>query len=187
MTIDEIVKALVETSELFSAKFIENVVPDQPGLYTIFVDNKKSLPSPYFEYLDKRKSNLIYLGKASKSLLKRLVKQDLKHESPSTFFRAIGPILGYRPPFGSLIGKKNRRNYIFNHSDTEEIIEWIRLHLYVRFLIAPKNNNDILKMEGVAITSLTPLLNTVYNPLALIELSRLRLLCREIAQGIKEK
>ena len=86
-------------------------VPARPGYYAIYGDDAGHLPSPYCDLLIGRGTDLLYIGIATVTLHGRLVEQDLRHERPSTFFRGIGPILGYRPHQGSLVGKANQNNY----------------------------------------------------------------------------
>ena len=174
--------ASLTTGELISAKAAGNNLPHKPGLYAIFIDDPHSLPEPFAAYLKKQNMNLIYVGKTTDSLFSRLFEQDFRHKSPSTFFRAIGPILGYRPPKGSLSGKANQNNYKFSPADTQAIIDWINEHLSIRYVVMPSGEATLL--EPTAITTLTPLLNTQHNPHALPELKKLRDECRKIAASI---
>ena len=87
-----------------------NQVPGVPGYYSIFVDVPDSLPEPFATRLNKKNTSLVYVGIATKSLAKRLIEQDLTHKNPSTVFRGLGALLGYRPIRGSLHGKKNQNN-----------------------------------------------------------------------------
>lgn len=75
----------------FDVEKAKTKVSGVPGIYSIFIDNQDGLPSPYSEVLKSRKSSLIYVGKASRSLSKRLVEQDLMHRGPSVFFRTRVP------------------------------------------------------------------------------------------------
>ncbi|MGH9316984.1 MAG: GIY-YIG nuclease family protein [Thermoanaerobaculia bacterium] len=156
------------------------MVPPRPGYYSIWIDDPVNLPAPYGDYLRERDTTLLYVGIATKSLLERLVEQDLRHKSASTFFRAIGPILGFRPPRGSLIGKKNTRNYTFAREDTNSIVAWIDAHLSVGFVENPAPAESV---EGGAIQQLRPLLNSKHNPDALPALAALRAECRELANS----
>lgn len=155
------------------------VVPGQPGLYAIFVDEAASLPDPFGGILSTRKTRLIYVGKAD-NLSSRLIGQDLRHEQPSTFFRGIGAVLGYRPPVGLLRGKSNQNNYRFSAADTQRIIKWIDAHLAVNAVALPQGEPE--RYEPEVIRQLTPLLNTAHNPEALRELADLRAECRRIAR-----
>jgi hypothetical protein len=156
----------------------EPLVPSRPGLYAIFVDRCSSLPEPFSADLAVTGSTLIYLGKAGSSLRARLVDQDLNHKSPSTFFRGIGAVLGYRPPAGSK-AKGAEKNYTFSDADERKIVEWIYAHLLISWVeLEPGEPEDV---EPGLIRGLCPLFNTVHNPKAHPELARLRALCRAIA------
>lgn len=163
-----------------SAALAADVIPSRPGYYSIWIDDPDNLPQLYADWLRADETKLIYVGIATKSLLRRLVEQDLQHKSPSTFFRGIGPILGYRPVKGSLVGKSNQNNYKFSKEDTASIIGWIESHLSVRVVEeSPTSGNT----EAGVIRNLCPLLNTTHNPDALGELAQLRKECREIARA----
>ena len=109
MGLAEIVRLLSSEAQLVSAKDAEKLVPDQPGLYSVFIDDSAILPAPFSEYLSKKGSLLIYLGKASTSLQSRLVAQDLRHKGASTFFRGLGAVLEYRPSSGARSSGRGRR------------------------------------------------------------------------------
>jgi hypothetical protein len=161
------------------ARDAEKIVPCGPGFYSIIVDDPMNLPEPFGSILSKRGTPLLYIGVASKSLQERLVTQDLRHKRPSTFFRGIGAILGFRPPRGSLIGKGNQNNYRFDRADTEEIIAWIDKHASVRYIEVDTSQHP--KAEALAISQHRPLVNKHHNPQALSVLEDLREECRRIA------
>lgn len=152
--------------------------PRSTGYYTIFVDTPDSLPPPFGELLRKRETKLIYIGIATSSLLGRLAEEDLRHKGPSTFFRGIGAILGYRPPVGSLLGRSNQNNYRFSAPDTASVIRWIDAHLSVAWLEA---RPALETSEAFAIRKYRPLINTKHNPEPEPELAALRAECRQIA------
>lgn len=181
MNVDQIIRQLASAARLVPAKNAEAQVPDCPGLYSIFVDHAKVLPSPFGEHLSQKRTSIIYLGKASRSLQTRLVRQDLRHKQPSTFFRGIGAILGYEPLAGSLKGKKNQNNYKFGKRDTESIVDWIDSHLSIRWITTKSEEVEVY--EGAAISALKPLLNTSNNPDPVPELAELRQKCRLIARS----
>ena len=132
----------------------ERNAPDAPGLYAILVESPGSLPSPFGEELENRNTNLLYVGKASGSLSKRLVEQDLFGNNHSTFFRSIGAVLDYRPPRRSLRGKKNQFNYRFSPDDRRKIVKWLDRNIRVRWVeSAPRD------LEAKLITRLQPILN----------------------------
>lgn len=176
---DILIKRLANAKQV-PAALADGNVPGRPGYYSIWIDDPDHLPRLYANRLRADKTSLIYVGIATESLLKRLVEQDLHHKSPSTFFRGIGPILGYRPPRGSLVGKSNQNNYKFTKDDTALIIRWIESHLSVRVVEESPARGDI---EAGVIRTLRPLLNSTHNPAALGELAQLRKECREIARS----
>ena len=168
-------------SSAVPASEAESCVTSEPGLYSIFIDKAETLPPPFNEYQLKKKHLMIYFGKATESLLTRLVEQDLRHVNPSTFFRGIGAVLGYRPAAGSLKGKSNQNNYKFSPTDTQQIIKWINDHLFIRWLSL--NVDEIESYEPSCISTIRPLLNTKHNPEASKELADLREECRRIARS----
>jgi len=158
----------------------EKRVPDQVGIYSIIIDHSRNLPTLYKKYQMAKKHNVIYLGKAERTLFKRLVEEDLRHKRASTFFRSIGAILGHRPPKGSLKGKKNQNNFKFSEKDTQKIINWINRHISVKYRIL--DPAEIQRLEKICIKKIKPLLNLKNNPKRLVELENLRNKCRKIAQ-----
>jgi hypothetical protein len=171
----QIAKLLLESTSRCSARKAKQRVPNSPGLYAIFVDEADELPAPFAKILHDQRTELIYIGIAKKSLLTRLVEQDLHHRRSSTFFRSLGTVLDFRPPAVSLLGG----NYKFSKPDTDAIIEWIDEHLSVRWFCmdpAPK------KAETEAIKCLRPLLNITDNPAALPALRKLREECLALAR-----
>jgi hypothetical protein len=166
-----------------AARGAEQQVAPGPGFYAIFVDIADSLPPPFSQTLRDQRTELIYIGIATKSLIERLVDQDLRHRNSSSFFRSLGAILGYRPPVGSLSAKKNQSNYKFSSRDTKDIVEWIDLHLSIRWLpVSPAAN----AAEEAAIRRHRPLLNITHNPTPSRELQDLRQLCRALAMQAPE-
>jgi hypothetical protein len=177
---DSISKALENDAALHSVAIAHTVVPAEPGFYSIFIDEAGSLPNPFDRHLCNKDTRLIYIGVASRSLFGRLVEQDLRHRNPSTFFRGIGAVLGYRPLAGSLVGKRNQNNYKFSTVDTEAIDAWCREHLTVRFVAT--DTSQYPNAERHAIGRNCPILNTTHNPECLSELAELRQCCRSIAR-----
>lgn len=153
-------------------------VPPLPGYYAIFVDSPKSLPKTYGSFLEKRRTCLLYIGIATKSLLQRLIEQNMEHKHPSTFFRGIAPILGFRPPIGSLVERRNQNNYFFSKDDTLQIVEWLEKHLFVSWV---QDSSTQKQVESEIIKLNRPLLNTQHNPDKLEALAQLRKECRMIA------
>ena len=178
---DEVSAELSPERGLVGIETAERQIPATPGLYAIYVDAFRSLPAPFSEKLKTCATKLIYVGQASKSLEKRFFQQDLRGKSNATFYRGIGAVLGYRPPAGSVKGKRNQNNYRFSRDDRQEINRWIDRHLLVRWCecSAVKLNN----FEPDLIRKWKPLFNKTHNPAPYPSLARLRDECREIAKG----
>jgi len=177
---DDIAELLMNGKSYCSAGEAEQQVPTKPGYYTIFVDSTNALPAPFAKILrDQETGLLLYIGIAKRSLLARLVHQDLHHFKPSTFFRSIGAILDYRPPVGSLLWQQNQCNFKFRAADTRKIIEWIEEHLSVRWhCVSPA----LPRVEEKLIKLHQPLLNIAHNPSPVEALKALRQECRKIAR-----
>lgn len=154
-------------------------IPRRPGYYAIYVNDTSAFPSPFREELARRGTHLIYIGIATVSLHERLLEQDLRHGRPSTFFRGIGAILGYRPQSGSLNGMSNQNNYKFSTSDTAEINRWMAANLSVNWV---EESPALASFEKALIRAHQPLVNTTHHPAPSRELAALRLLCRSIAR-----
>lgn len=169
---------LLNEEKFKSAAIVDNLIPDEPGLYCIRIIDENKLPKPFDSYLRERKHNIIYIGIASKSLRTRFLNQELRAVGHGTFFRSIGAVLGFRPEKGSLTGKANKRNYKFKQRDEVEIINWINSNLIVNWLTFTGNFE---KEETVIIERNLPLMNLAKNPKALKELSELRAECVRIA------
>jgi hypothetical protein len=154
------------------------LVPHTPGYYGIFIDDAYALPKPFQSLLVQRRTKLIYIGIATRSLYKRLVEQDLLHQGASTFFRGLGAILEFRPPPGSLAGKAKQNNYRFSVIDTTAIRTWIWEHLSVSWVEA---NPALKEVETLLIRKYFPIMNKDHNPAPVLELADLRRECRIIA------
>ena len=169
---------ILEEKYFHSAAVIDEIVPEDPGYYCFRIKNINDLPESFALELRNRKHNILYIGLASKSLNKRMLKQELRARGHGTFFRSIGAVLGFRPERGSLLFKKNKRNYKFNKDIENQIIQWINDNLIVRW----KTVDSIKENEETKlIQNFKPLLNIAKNPLALSLLSDLRRECVEIA------
>lgn len=173
-------KVLMNEKNFKSARIIDNLVPDNPGLYCIRVKDINKLPKPFDSIAKDRNHNIIYIGIASQSLSKRFLNQELRAKGHGTFFRSIGAVLGYKPNEGSLLTKSNKRNYTFLTSDEQEIIEWINANLIINWV---EFNGDFESVEAGIIRKHLPLLNLAKNPLALKQLSNLRAECVRIANN----
>jgi hypothetical protein len=161
------------------ANTIQNLIPAQPGLYCIRMADAAALPEPFATHLKNRKHNILYIGIATTSLRQR-IGQEFWAEGHGTFFRGMGAVLGYRPPAGSLINKKNKKNYTFSAADEASIIKWINKNLLVNWVIF---DGDFESTETELITKYKPLMNSSKNPEKLPELAALRKICREIANA----
>lgn len=174
-------KVLMNVTNFKSAGIIDNLVPDEPGLYCIRIKDIDKLPKPFDSIQKDRNHNIIYIGIASQSLSRRFLNQELRANGHGTFFRSIGAILGYRPLKGSLLTKANKRNYTFVPNDERRIIEWINDNLIINWVTF---SGDFERIETGIIQRHLPLLNLAKNPLALRQLSELRAECVKIANSI---
>ena len=149
------------------------------GLYSLRLKKGSKLPSRYQKELDKRLTNIIYIGKAEKQSLEKRLGQELLHTSPGTFFRSIGAVLGYRPIAGSLKDALNKKNYKFSASDTLTIIKWLDSNIEI--LVIPYTGD--FSIENRIIAHYSPILNHTHNPNKCAELIADREKCRTIARG----
>ena len=155
----------------------KELIPNEPGLYCIKLRKSAILPSKFGKV---REDGIIYIGKASISIRKRLWDQELNHNGHATFFRSIGAMLGYLPPKGSLRGKSSR-NYKFNPTDTDSIRKWIKQSLLVNYIqVEPTAIN---KVEISLIRKYKPLVNIQHNPDKSTILQTVRDYCVEIAKN----
>lgn len=173
-------KVLMNEKNFKNASIIDNLVPNLPGLYCIRIKEPNNIPKPFSNILINRKHNILYIGIASQSLMKRFLNQELRAKGHGTFFRSIGAILGYRPEKGSLLTKANKKNYKFKTEHESEIINWINNNLKVNWVTFQGNFESI---ETGIIQKHLPLLNIAKNPLPLKELSELRAECVRIANN----
>ena len=182
MEFQDLEKALMDVQNFKSASTINNIVPEKPGLYCIRIKNIDALPEPFSSELKNRQHNIIYFGIATQSLNKRMLNQELRANGHGTFFRSLGAVLGFRPPVGSLLNKKNKRNYKFSSADEAKIISWINDNLLINLV---EQNSSFEEIETALITQYKPLINLAKNPYAMDELSKLRKECVEVANGKK--
>jgi len=171
-------KILMNENNYKNANSIDKMVPDKPGLYCVKIKDIKKLPAPFSSELKERNHNIVYIGIATQSLNVRMLNQELRANGHGTFFRSLGAVLGHRPPQGSLIEKKNKRNYKFNSSDERKIIKWINENLKINWV---EYNRDFETIEGSLISTYKPILNISKNPNSIPRLSELRKECVEIA------
>lgn len=179
--INLIEKILMNEINFKSPISIDNIVPNNGGIYCIRIKDISKLPKPFNVFSEERKHNIIYIGIATDSLKKRLLNQELRAKGHGTFFRSIGAVLGHRPLEGSLKTKKNKRNYKFESLDEMKIINWINENLIVNWV---NFNEDFESFETELIKKYNPLINIAKNPSALQLLSELRKECVQIANKI---
>ncbi len=181
ISIKSVEKELMVAKRFKKAGIIDSIVPTYPGLYCLRITNPAKLPRAFSEELRKREHNIIYIGKATQSLKRRLVNQELRARGHGTFFRSIGSILGYKPPKGSLVNKKNKINFKFYLEDENRIISWINENLLINWIVF---SGDIPKVESELIAKYKPLLNLDGIPWAMEELRLLRAQCLRIANKV---
>ena len=90
-------------------------------------------------------------------------------------------MLGYMPPKGSLIGKKNQNNFKFSPEDTESIRVWMRKSLIVNCI--PFSTETMDAVEKKLIDTYRPLVNNKHNPDYSRELEAAKEKCREYARS----
>jgi len=179
-TNNEVEKWLMIDDQFLSAGIIDKKVPPVPGMYAIRIKNPDALPEPFKSEMLRRGNRLIYIGIATTSLHQRMLNQELRANGHGTFFRSLGAMLGYVPPYNSLNDKKNKRNYTFSNEDENRIIDWINEHLLVSWI---EQSNSLEEVETGLIIKHKPLLNVAKNPYAMEALSALRKRCVEVANG----
>lgn len=172
----------IEEELLFGRRHVNPIATCNPnpnaGYYAIWLTKGSLLPQPFMDELQKRNTQLLYIGLASKSLLKRLLHQELQHKNPATFFRSIGAVLGFRPAKGSLAGKRNQNNYKFTKNDTDYITKWIDKNLEVSFVEC-----DLIDcLEESLIAKYSPILNWTHSKDKFEPLRKCKDECRLIAR-----
>jgi len=177
---NEVEKRLMKDDQFLSARIIDMKVPRVPGMYAIRIKNPDALPEPFKSEMLRRGNRLIYIGIATTSLHQRMLNQELRANGHGTFFRSLGAMLGYVPPYNSLNDKKNKRNYTFSSEDENRIIDWINEYLLVSWI---EQSNSLEEVETGLIIKHKPLLNVAKNPYAMEALSALRKRCVEVANG----
>ena len=153
--------------------------PQSSGIYCIQIKDKNRLPERFNEILSERNHNILYFGIAKN--LKERLEQELFAKGHGTFFRSLGALLGYRPEKGSLVGKKNQKNYRFPKRDEQKIIKWIINNLAVNWV---ELEEDALRsMEKCLIKKHLPLLNLSNNPAKIQIIEESREECIRIAKS----
>lgn len=172
-------KMLLNEKNFKPAAEIDFLLPGNPGLYCIRIRDISALPPPFPEELQMRGHNILYIGIASQSLYRRL-NQELRARGHGTFFRSIGALLGYFPPKGSLVEKKNKKNYKFNSSDEARIIDWINKNLLVNWV---EEDASLDTLESALVANYKPVINIAKNPQPVPRLAELRAACVRIANN----
>lgn len=162
---EELIKGDFKSVSSLSA----DAIPNEAGIYCIKLREGSTLPSKFGKI---REDRIIYIGKASTSLRKRLWEEELNHKKAATFFRSIGAMLNYLPK-GSFGGKPS--NYKFSNEDTDAIRKWMKQSLRVNFIKVKET--EIINIEDSLIKKYTPLVNISKNPKASEELKNARLHC----------
>ena len=155
-----------------------------PGIYAVSVKTPSCLPPSFEARLLEHGHSCVYIGRTSRgtpSLKRRLGDYDLRGKGDSTFFSAIGLVLGYRPPVGSLVGKKDDNNFRFTGSDKERLATWIEINLVVAWRVLEVATVE--ELESQLIRATKPLLNWQHNPARLPELKVLRDEARKLARS----
>ncbi|WP_205461755.1 GIY-YIG nuclease family protein [Mangrovibacterium lignilyticum] len=176
-------KVLMNENNFKPANKIEELVPNRPGVYCIRIKEVSLLSEPFRKILNERGHNIIYIGIASQNLRTRFFNQELNAIGHGTFFRSLGAVLGYKPPVGSLLGKRNKRNYKFSNSDECQIIDWIKNNIIVNW---QEYDKELDEFESELIVKYLPLLNLAKNPAASDKLKALRAECVSIANTINK-
>ncbi|WP_313377350.1 GIY-YIG nuclease family protein [Chishuiella sp.] len=161
-----------------SLKNLQNSNLSFSGVYAIKIKDISVFPKQLREEMENQDSIIIYIGKASRSLKKRL-EEECRGKRHGTFFRGIGALMNLKPPKGSLIGKSNNNNYKFSKSDSIKIVEWMNENLLFSYL---KEEKNIEFIERDLIKHFKPILNTTHNPKKSKYLAILRKECRNFAQ-----
>lgn len=153
-----------------------DAIPNESGIYCIKLREGSTLPSKFGKI---REHRIIYIGKASISLRKRLWEEELNHKKAATFFRSIGAMLNYLSE-GSFGGKPT--NYKFSDKDTDAIRKWMKQSLRVNFIKVKET--EIISIEDALIKKYTPLVNISKNPKASEELKKARQRCVDYAKSL---
>lgn len=153
-----------------------DAIPNESGIYCIKLREGSTLPSKFGKI---REDRIIYIGKASISLRKRLWEEELNHKKAATFFRSIGAMLNYLPE-GSFGGKPT--NYKFSNKDTDAIRKWMKQSLRVNFIKVKET--EIISIEDALIKKYTPLANISRNPKASEVLKNVRLHCIDYVKNL---
>ena len=152
------------------------------GLYAIKVKNISVFPESFIDELEKRENKtLLYIGKGVNISMR--LYQECRGQGNGTFFRGIGAILGYKPPKGSLIGRKNQYNYRFSANDRKKIVKWINENLTFNWVEVAENTEKVEEIEANLITENKPIFNAIHNPQRSELLAQRREECRNVALG----
>lgn len=175
-----LMKVLINEKNFKTINSSEQDIPDIPGLFSIRIKDPKVLDTVFLNVLTERNHSIIYISRASKSLQKQFLNEELRAKGHGAFFRSLGAVLDYVPEEGSLIGQSNQNNYKFSALNEQKIIEWIDANLIINWVTVKDNLNAI---ENELLKQHLPLLNIAGNPGALNNVRVLKNKCREIARG----
>ena len=170
------IKVLLNDKNFKSASSVQNIIPDQPGLYAIRLKRPNAFPKTYAKLLEERKQSLLYVGVAEKSLYDSLLKKAIQGETYGRFFRHLGSVLGFVPTPGSQQG--DEASYTFSSADETKMRDWIKRNIRVHWLCLDENWEFI---ETQMIIDEQPFLNINKNPAPLEELEDL--LKRNMTKG----
>lgn len=176
MEYKEFAEQLIDESRFVSVDKGVSNAPECPGIYCIKINNKDILPDECKKALNELQHNILYIGVAE-NLQKRL-KQELYATGHGTFFRSIGAVLGFLPPKGSLLNKKNKNNYKFSPTDTDKIIEIMKENFIINYIETEFRNGEL---ETKLIEQYKPIINIDKNPNKLYFVENRRGLCRKFA------
>ncbi|HCP94139.1 MAG TPA: hypothetical protein DIU05_08925 [Bacteroidetes bacterium] len=137
-SINKVDKSLLKFFEdnLFDPAIHSITIPDSPGNYIIALKPNSKLAIKGFNpvYKQIKKYNVIYVGKASKSLYKRDYKQHFKgnNSGSSTLRKSIGVLMGLKKIKRDL-GVNNKTK--FEIRDEERITNWMHKNLVMFYFV----------------------------------------------------
>ncbi len=136
LSFNDLVKGVSNNKNYLSVEEAIRDAPNYCGVYSIRINDINLFPEEIVMHQKEiaECENVIYIGMANPSTInKRLVMQDLQNTGAAIFFRKLGSVLGKVAILGS--GK----NYKFEISGREDILNWIKENLKVRYFKYPAN------------------------------------------------